>query len=319
MSELFAKLSIIIPIYNTEKYLVGCLDSVIQQTYQNLEIILINDGSTDGSKKICEIYASKDERIILLEKSNGGQASARNMGLDIATGDYIAFADSDDTISKDLIYASMSVLAKDHSIDVLQFPIYMDFGAENAVLKIFSNESIRNKKELYKKWVETNRISWLVCNKIFKKEIFANLRFKEKMIYEDNYMVADVLSKTKHLFINDKGIYYYHARENSTTTSTHTLKKEQDTQLVSLHILNKLIEVQNTQEAKLIMLNRIFNVYQSIKHNYSIFPEMDALFLKEMKTLKLCDILKSKITIVQKIKMVFVKIIGSKNYLKLNK
>ena len=311
------RLSIIIPIYNTEKYLVACLDSIVNQTYKNVEIILINDGSTDGSKSICETYASKDKRIVMLDKPNGGQASARNKGLDVATGDCIAFVDSDDTISKDLFQKNMQVLKKDSGIDVVQFPIYMNFGQENAFLRKYSKESIQSQEVLYEKWIETNTISWLVCNKIFKKEVFKNLRFKENMVYEDNYMVADIMSRIKHLFINDEGIYYYHARDNSTTTSTHTLKKEQDTQLVSLHILNKLTKVQNTTKAKVIMLNRIFNVYQSIKHNYKVSSEMDTLFVQEMKNLTLSSIFKSNLIINQKIKMVFLKLIGVNTYLKL--
>lgn len=311
------RLSIIVPIYNTEKYLVACLDSIINQTYKNLEIILINDGSIDGSKSICEAYASKDKRILLIDKANGGQASARNKGLNLATGDCIAFVDSDDTISKDLFQKNMQVLKKDSGIDVLQFPIYMNFGLENGYLRKPSQESIRSREILYKKWIETNTISWLVCNKIFKKEVFKNLRFKENMVYEDNYMMADILSRIKHLFINDEGIYYYHARDNSTTTSTHTLKKEQDTQLVSLHILNKLTKVQNTTKAKVIMLSRIFNVYQSIKYNYKVSAEIDTLFFQEMKNLTLSSIFKSNLIISQKIKMVFLKLIGANTYLKL--
>lgn len=311
------RLSIIVPIYNTEKYLVACLDSIINQTYKNLEIILINDGSTDGSKSICEAYASKDKRILLIDKANGGQASARNKGLNLATGDCIAFVDSDDTISKELFQENMLVLTKDPSIEVLQFPIYMNFGLENGYLRKYSKESIQSREILYKKWIETNTISWLVCNKIFKKEVFKNLRFKENMVYEDNYMIADILSRIDKLFINEEGIYYYHARENSTTTSKHSLKKEQDTQLVSLHILDNLTKIQNTTKAKVIMLNRIFNVYQSIKQNYKVSAEIDILFVQEMKNLTLSSIFKSNLIISQKIKMVFLKLIGANTYLKL--
>ncbi|HJA50079.1 MAG TPA: glycosyltransferase, partial [Candidatus Fusicatenibacter intestinipullorum] len=93
------KISVIIPVYNVEKYLKRCLDSVINQTYKNLEIILIDDGSTDNSGKICDEYAQKDERIIVIHKENGGVSSARNKGLDICIGDYISFIDSDDWIN----------------------------------------------------------------------------------------------------------------------------------------------------------------------------------------------------------------------------
>src|SRR5690554_2572883 len=115
-------LSVIIPIYNAEEFLVRCLNSVVNQTYQELEIILINDGSTDNSRSICEEYARIDSRILLLNKKNGGQSSARNAGLDIARGDYITFVDSDDYIDSDTYAVNMDYLIKNKHIEILQFP-----------------------------------------------------------------------------------------------------------------------------------------------------------------------------------------------------
>lgn len=118
------KVSVIVPVYNTEKYLPECIDSIINQSYLNLEIILINDGSTDNSSKICDEYASKDKRIIVIHKANGGQADARNAGLDIANGKYITFIDSDDYYSDlNTLKYCIAELEQDKSICFVEFPV----------------------------------------------------------------------------------------------------------------------------------------------------------------------------------------------------
>lgn len=311
------KISVIIPIYNSANYLAECLDSIVNQSYKELDIILINDGSTDKSRSIAEKYVKKDDRIILINKENGGQASARNRGLDKATGDYISFVDSDDTISLDLYDECVSALNKPKNVDVIQFPIYMDYGLDSAYLKAEQVQFIQHKEALFKKWIRTNTISWLVCNKLFKKDIFLNLRFREDMVYEDNYMIADVLSKISNLFIIDKSVYYYHSRIDSTTTSKHSLKKEIDTQKVNFHILKKIKDLKGFENEKIIIINKILNVYQSIIHNYDKDFEIDKNFIIYFNKTKFSNIITSQLVISQKLKMVLVKFIGVINFLKL--
>lgn len=310
------KISVIIPFYNAADYLYECLESVVKQSYNDLEILLINDGSTDKSHSIAEKYALRDNRIKLINKQNGGQASARNIGLEKTTGDYVSFIDADDSISSDLFQKNMAILEHDKSIDVLQFPIYMNYGKENALLVKKPSQSIHYKESLFNKWIVQNDISWLVCNKLFSRKIFETLRFNEEMVYEDNFIIADILSCSEHLKISDKGIYYYHARPNSTTTSKHTLKKEKDTQKVSFHILEKLIAIPNTTNAKIIILSRIFNVYQSIYNNYKEKVVVDKLFIDELRKSTIIEIAQSNIKLLQKLKLLMLKLIGADTYLK---
>ena len=115
------KISVILPVYNVEKYLRQCLDSVINQTYKNLEIILVNDGSTDNSGKICEEYALNDERIKVIHKENGGISSARNAAIDIAKGQYITFIDSDDDVELDYIDYLYDILKKFNLISYIHY------------------------------------------------------------------------------------------------------------------------------------------------------------------------------------------------------
>ena len=112
------KLSVIVPIYNVEQYLKKCLNSIVNQTYKDLEIILVDDGSPDGCPQLCDEYASLDNRIKVIHKKNGGLSSARNAGLDIATGDYVTFVDSDDYLETD-IYEKVINIFEDHSADIV--------------------------------------------------------------------------------------------------------------------------------------------------------------------------------------------------------
>ena len=124
--EMDKLISIIVPVYNVEKYVAECIESIIKQTYQNLEILLIDDGSTDNSGKICDKYAEKDKRIKIIHKENGGVSSARNLGLDLAQGEYIAFIDSDDFVSNKYIESLYSAIEhKDAEIVLSKYSNYM--------------------------------------------------------------------------------------------------------------------------------------------------------------------------------------------------
>lgn len=308
--------SIIVPVYNTAPYLKDCLDSLIGQTYNDLEIILVDDGSTDNSLSICLDYARKDERIIVLDKENGGQASARNMGLDIAKGAYIAFIDSDDTIAPDLLERNIKYFEEDPALDVVQFPIYRDYGLASARLDIARPGLISGQASLFAEWIEHDRVSWIVCNKLFRKSVFETLRFKEGMVYEDNDMVAEVLHTIQKLYISDQGIYYYHARSNSTTTSRHSLKKEQDTQKVSLNIYQKLQGLPGLKQARIMIQSRLLNVALSIQRNYGL-RAADYLPVDFGKNIDIGALRASNLPRKEKIKLFLFRLVGLKAFSKM--
>ncbi|AOZ98546.1 glycosyltransferase family 2 protein [Flavobacterium commune] len=261
--------SIIIPVYNSENYLIECLNSVINQLYTNLEIILINDGSTDKSLEICEDYASRDKRISVLSQSNKGQASARNLGLQHCTGDYVLFVDSDDAISLDLIQLNYDIL-KCKTVDCLQFPVIMNFSSkddERLLFDKYENLYLTSKVEILNHWLNEVNISWIVCNKIIKKDIALRIQFVEKMIYEDNKYVVDLIKEIENIFLSNKGSYHYYQRLNSTTTSKLTLKKEIDT----IKVLDSLLSTFGSMLDNHLYVNyvlRIVNIEKSIKKNF---------------------------------------------------
>ncbi|MBQ2408862.1 MAG: glycosyltransferase [Bacilli bacterium] len=211
------KISIIIPVYNVEKYLERCLDSVLNQSYKNLEIILINDGSTDNSLDICLKYAKKDNRIKLINQNNSGISEVRNKGLEAAKGEYIAFVDSDDVIDKDMFKTLYNNLLKyDSDISSCNYKIFhnkINFDKEEYYNKIFTKEE--SLKDIISNGVLTN----FLWNKLFKKELFNNIKFPKNMIYEDMYVMPKIIEKTTKIVYTNQILYGYFQRENSYVNS----------------------------------------------------------------------------------------------------
>lgn len=261
--------SVIIPVYNSSSYLEQCIQSVLSQTYKNLEIILINDGSTDDSLSICNRLAKGNARVKVFDQKNKGQGSARNLGLKHANGTYILFVDSDDALAKNTIDLNYQILEKDPSIECLQFPIFMKYGTEDAYIRKNIEKKYQLESNEFKKLILVdNVISWIVCDKIIKRDFLIGVYFPEDMIYEDNYLMLNLIEKLKSIYISDKGMYYYYRRENSTTTSKFTLKSELSTLKVLLKTLSLLKSSDNT-DLMLKYLIRLINVDKSLKTNFN--------------------------------------------------
>lgn len=211
--------SIIIPIYNVELYLRDCIESVIRQTYKNLEIILINDGSPDNSGSICEEYAKRDARIKVVHKNNGGLSDARNVGLDIAHGAYISFIDSDDVINEDFIHILLSMLLQSEaSISMCDYAEFstntpkIDSISKN-VFELYTGEYMLN--NLYNKsWIPRNVIA---CNKLYKRSVWDGLRYSVGVLHEDEYIIHELYDKVQSVIYCPATLYYYRQRESSIT------------------------------------------------------------------------------------------------------
>ena len=210
-------ISVIIPIYNVEKYLKECIESVINQTYTLLEIILIDDGSTDNSLKICKELAKIDSRIKLYHKDNGGLADARNYGIDRATGKYITFLDSDDFIEKDmyevlyndLVFNKAQISGCDYYIFCNNRTVKSDDAEKNIC--------IMNTEKALIKMNELIGFGLSACNKLFLAQLFDNIRFPKGKLNEDWYIMYKILDKADVIVYNPVAKYYYRQRENSIT------------------------------------------------------------------------------------------------------
>ncbi len=212
--------SVIIPVYNVERYLRRCLDSVVNQTYRNLEIILIDDGSFDRCGEICDEFAAADSRIIVIHKENGGQADARNKGIDIARGEYITFVDADDYISSSYVndlYKSVEAFSVKFAICQIDcFTEYKDVSQLNgptSCCKISKRQAL----EHYCALGESKSIPFLAaCCKLYHRSLFETLRFPVGCIYEDsllNYKLIDLVDNIAYV---KKPLYHYFMRNDST-------------------------------------------------------------------------------------------------------
>lgn len=217
------KVSVIIPVYNVEDYLERCLDSVINQTYKNLEIIVVDDGSTDNSGEICDEYAKKDSRIIVIHKENGGLSSARNSGMDICTGDYIAFVDSDDYIHPITYDTCMNIMFKEE-VDYVEFE-YKNVSKTEVfeVIKV-SDYEISNSYDVINgriKWEKHNCLAW---NKLFKSDFILPFRFQLDVLNEDSFIFNEYVLDIKNKAYIPLSFYYYFQRSGSIMNQNYTLK-----------------------------------------------------------------------------------------------
>ena len=211
-------ISVIIPVYNVEKYLTKCIESIIKQTYSNLEIILVNDGSPDNCGKICDEYAKKDNRIKVIHKNNGGQSEARNYGLEIATGKYITFLDSDDYISEDYI-EYMYKLIKNNNADISICGVQI-VNKENKKYKTDETEvKIYKTQEAFENLLYAEGIEVAVYAKLYPKTYFDDIKFPVGEKYEDIAIISLLMNKARKIVYGNKKCYFYYTRPGSTSKS----------------------------------------------------------------------------------------------------
>jgi len=216
--------SIIIPVFKVEKYLKRCIDSIISQTYKNIEIILVDDGSDDNCPKICDEYKKIDSRIVVIHKKNGGLSDARNYGIKEAKGEYITFVDSDDTIEQNYVDCLLETLLKNNAdISVCGYMVKYDNGKE--IPNANGKQMILNSKEtlenmLYQR--DFNVASWA---KLYKRSLFNKIEFPVGKIHEDAFTTYKLVMKSKRIACDLKPLYNYMIRSNSILTGDFSEKK----------------------------------------------------------------------------------------------
>lgn len=212
-------ISIIVAIYKVEQYLTKCIESILNQTYENIELILVDDGSPDNSIDICNKYINRDARIVVLSKENGGQATARNTALDIAKGKYIGFVDGDDWIEPQMFEILYKTAAKEQA-DIVQCGCYIHSDGvkrkdANRHYCLFSSDKAI--QELLH--VPNTQLNTSVCNKLFRSDIVQNLRFSPVRAYEDDEFIYKSIGKSQSIVCIPEWLYNYYQRANSTMTS----------------------------------------------------------------------------------------------------
>lgn len=206
-------ISVIIPVYNVEKHLKKCLDSIVNQTYKNLEIILIDDGSKDGSADICREYAEKDDRIVFISRENRGVSATRNEGIDLAHGDYFSFIDSDDYLELDA-YEYLINLINEHNVDAVNYEYFITFKDKENTHKINDkNYGLFDTIGAQHQLVYNVAFAW---NKLFSKKIIDGLKFDETILRgEDSLFARFAFSKADKVWFDCRPLLHYVQSENS--------------------------------------------------------------------------------------------------------
>lgn len=208
MTEL---VSIIVPVFNVEQYLPRCVDSLIRQSYSNIEIILVDDGSTDMSSSICDEYKEIDNRIIVIHKENGGLSDARNKGIEIAKGQYYMFVDSDDYISVSAVENMYSAIKKyDAQISACNMIRFFDDKSSEPFYKPCEGEKALTRAERFDTLYQPS-----ACNKMFLRQLFEDVRFPKGKYYEDTYVYHELVFQAKTVVLTGTDDYWYYLRKSS--------------------------------------------------------------------------------------------------------
>ena len=250
-------ISVIVPVYNVEEYLEECLESIKNQTYTNIEVILVNDGSTDGSREICERFCQKDSRFKLINQENQGQSVARNRGVKESAGEFIMFVDSDDVIKKNVLEVLLPYMKTE--VDIVECRMTRkkeEFYLNKPSKIVFEG----NAKEAILNCIAIKEVKFCPVTKLYRREIVEKVPFLEGYIYEDVFTGINYLNHIRKIIVIDYIGYYYRVRPNSTMT-----KSFHEKDLDIFHVGEKLIESFTDNEYLLPYIG-YFMFYLGISH-----------------------------------------------------
>ena len=264
------KISVIVPVYNVEKYLNRCIDSILNQTFKDFELILVNDGSTDNSGKICDDYAIRDKRIRVIHKENGGLSSARNIGIKNSKGNYLGFVDSDDYIHPnmyEILYNSCK--AYNAEISICSFKkVYENDIVDYVIDSNTYIEEYDNLEALHKLFDENGVQFVIACNKLYKKEIFDDLEYPINKIHEDDFIIHKVLYKSKKIIYIYEYLYYYFQRSDSIINTEFNIKKIDglEAYLDRISFFKSIKNKELTEKAEFLYSREFFRIYYKLKN-----------------------------------------------------
>lgn len=303
MNEL---ISVIVPIYNLQNYIDRCIKSIINQTYQNLEIILVDDGSTDDSREICDKWEKADKRIHCIHKLNGGLSSARNVGIDNATGNFIAFVDGDDWIDSRMYETLYTAIAATNG-EIAMCGMYLSDGKRKRKYKCISKAQIYDKKSVIKEILLEHSVDVSVCNKLYRKEVFESLRFPLGENNEDAAVVLGSIENVSRAVHVGVPLYYYFQRDGS-ISNTYSKNNLDSLYKHSLQIENSIR--QNYPElvkyASVYVLNQIITIVKCLLQDKSGNREKEMeIYKKALKDYETKDNVKC-LTIKRKILLLLI-------------
>lgn len=277
-------ISVIIPIYNVEEYLNRCVESILKQTYKNLEIVLVDDGSTDASGKIADKYETIDNRVVVYHKENGGLSDARNYGLDRMKGKYVTFIDSDDYVSSKYVEVLYNSLINNNSdIAIVDTKLVFNNSCEEIEPdEIIKEETFERVDALIRTLrVELRQSAW---GKLYKSEMFRNIRFPKGKLYEDLAIVFDLLLIASNITYVNASLYYYMVRDNSIMQEKFNIRQMDEVQVIEAAMQRILEEEELQFLEKLCRARRIYSYFVVLRR--ILYSEEKEHYLEQRKLLK---------------------------------
>lgn len=260
------KLSIIIPIYNVEDTLRRCLESVLGQMDDRMEVIIVDDGSTDTSGQIAEQMTAGRTDCRLIRQANKGLSAARNAGIEVATGDYITFVDSDDFVAEGTYSALLAVLDGHPTYDILEYPVMEHYGHPTKQHLLTFPDAVVGSIRDY--WLSGAHLHTYACNKLYRRELFADIRFPEGKAFEDAYTYPFLLQRAKVVATTSVGRYYYFHNDRGITAQAGG---KELTDLLEAHLKHIKLWGELTPEYYQALLNIQMDVYEAT-HAAPVLP-----------------------------------------------
>lgn len=297
-------ISVIIPVYNVKPYLRMCADSVFAQTFRNLEILFIDDGSTDGSGELCDALAQEDSRVRVIHQKNGGLSAARNTGIDACTGDYIFFLDSDDAISPvalaHLWTACIRTRADVASGDFRRFSS-MEVPQERAA---FATESFGTEEAL-RRMLMTQGLGHQAWGKLFRRKLWESFRFPVGLLYEDYAVIYDVMCQAGRVTSVTDALYFYRMHEGSIM---HTRITERNLSLLDTcervtHMISEKFPSLRPAAVRLQVVTYMRFLYDLLETDYRLFPEQQKRIIDTVKAHKKEFLQSKEVRRVDKVKL----------------
>ncbi len=249
------KLSIIVPVYKARRYLQNCIESILQQTYTDYELILVDDGSPDGCGNVCDRYAQECDKVRVIHKKNGGLSSARNAGIAAAKGEYITFVDADDIVASGTYYYNMRILLANPDIDIIEYPVNINYESPKSTIISFKPEKVTGAGNIFIDWIKRKGYNHAyACNKIFRSDLFTFIRFPEGEVFEDLYIAPMLFESSYSVYYSDCGFYYYIDRKESISNSYSFATR--------IHLYRNLV-----------------NLYKKVKYTYRLENEAREILL----------------------------------------
>lgn len=303
------KFSVIVPIYKVEKFLPKCIESILQQTYANFELILIDDGSPDNCPQICDEYAEKDNRIKVIHKSNGGLVSARNIGIKQATGNYICYVDGDDWIVKETLYKINKIIEKYSDIDMIVFNLERIFKDSNEKIEFYVEPGLYNKdkleKEIYPYLMYDNRKPFCVgtlfpaaCNKIYKTELLKEHYCSDERIKmgEDNAFTYECALYSNNIYFLNDILYEYNQLNETSFANSYDENRFKNNQLLTSYIEGRIGNLNDNMEYQ-VNAFKAYWLFMTVFHEIKCkknFMDSRKHISKEIKETKVTSNIKMK-------------------------